>query len=104
MTGARWWSTAASRWGRGMGSGGSRAFEALMALEEQAAQQNADAFRHRPPPAAPQAGPRLRIAFGGKDSGFSFFLLPFYNLVLGVDAARSARRWPPLVIDALSIR
>ena len=26
------------------------------------------------------------VAFGVKDSGFSFFLLPFYNLVLGVDA------------------
>ena len=27
------------------------------------------------------------VAFGVKDSGFSFFLLPFYNLVLGVDAS-----------------
>jgi hypothetical protein len=26
------------------------------------------------------------VAFGVKDGGFSFFLLPFYNLVLGVDA------------------
>ena len=27
------------------------------------------------------------VAFGVKDSGFSFFLLLFYNQVLGMDAA-----------------
>jgi len=42
------------------------------------------------------------VAFGVKDSGFSFFLLPFYNLVLGVDASTvGAALAPALVIDAL---
>ena len=42
------------------------------------------------------------VAFGVKDSGFSFFLLPFYNLVLGVDAATvGAALATALVIDAL---
>ena len=42
------------------------------------------------------------VAFGVKDSGFSFFLLPFYNLVLGVDASTvGAALAAALVIDAL---
>jgi GPH family glycoside/pentoside/hexuronide:cation symporter len=42
------------------------------------------------------------VAFGVKDSGFSFFLLPFYNLVLGVDAGTvGAALATALVIDAL---
>lgn len=42
------------------------------------------------------------IAFGVKDGGFSFFLLPFYNLVLGVDAGTvGAALATALVIDAL---
>lgn len=41
------------------------------------------------------------IAFGVKDSGFSFFLLPFYNLVLGVEAwVVSAALATALVVDA----
>ena len=42
------------------------------------------------------------VAFGVKDSGFSFFLLPFYNLVLGVDASTvGAALATALLIDAL---
>ncbi|AOL22724.1 glycoside/pentoside/hexuronide:cation symporter, GPH family [Erythrobacter litoralis] len=42
------------------------------------------------------------IAFGVKDGGFSFFLLPFYNLVLGVEAwIVSAALATALVVDAL---
>ncbi len=42
------------------------------------------------------------VAFGIKDGGFSFFLLPFYNLVLGVDAAIvGAALATALVVDAL---
>ncbi len=42
------------------------------------------------------------VAFGVKDSGFSFFLLPFYNLVLGVDARTvGAALATALVVDAL---
>ncbi len=42
------------------------------------------------------------VAFGVKDSGFSFFLLPFYNLVLGVDAAVvSLALATALIVDAL---
>ncbi|MDY7098419.1 MAG: MFS transporter [Pseudomonadota bacterium] len=42
------------------------------------------------------------IAFGVKDGGFSFFLLPFYNLVLGVEAwVVSAALATALMIDAL---
>ncbi len=42
------------------------------------------------------------VAFGVKDSGFSFFLLPFYNLVLGVDASVvGAALATALVVDAL---
>ena len=42
------------------------------------------------------------VAFGVKDGGFSFFLLPFYNLVLGVDAGIvGAALATALVIDAL---
>jgi len=42
------------------------------------------------------------VAFGVKDGGFSFFLLPFYNLVLGVDAwVVSAALATALVVDAL---
>ena len=42
------------------------------------------------------------VAFGVKDSGFSFFLLPFYNLVLGVDAGTvGAALATALVIDAI---
>lgn len=42
------------------------------------------------------------VAFGVKDSGFSFFLLPFYNLVLGVDAGTvGAALATALVVDAL---
>lgn len=42
------------------------------------------------------------VAFGVKDSGFSFFLLPFYNLVLGVDAGTvGAALATALIIDAL---
>ena len=42
------------------------------------------------------------VAFGVKDSGFSFFLLPYYNLVLGVDAGLvGAALATALVIDAL---
>ena len=41
------------------------------------------------------------VAFGVKDGGFSFFLLPFYNLVLGVEAwVVSAALATALVIDA----
>lgn len=43
------------------------------------------------------------VAFGVKDSGFSFFLLPFYNLVLGVDAGIvGAALATALIIDALA--
>lgn len=42
------------------------------------------------------------VAFGIKDSGFSFFLLPFYNLVLGVDAGVvGAALATALIVDAL---
>jgi GPH family glycoside/pentoside/hexuronide:cation symporter len=42
------------------------------------------------------------VAFGVKDGGFSFFLLPFYNLVLGVDAGIvGAALATALIIDAL---
>jgi glycoside/pentoside/hexuronide:cation symporter, GPH family len=42
------------------------------------------------------------VAFGVKDGGFSFFLLPFYNLVLGVDAGIvGAALATALVLDAL---
>lgn len=42
------------------------------------------------------------VAFGVKDGGFSFFLLPFYNLVLGVDAGIvGAALATALVVDAL---
>lgn len=42
------------------------------------------------------------VAFGVKDSGFSFFLLPFYNLVLGVPASTvGAALATALVIDAI---
>ena len=42
------------------------------------------------------------VAFGVKDGGFTFFLLPFYNLVLGVDAGIvGAALATALVIDAL---
>lgn len=42
------------------------------------------------------------VAFGIKDSGFSFFLLPFYNLVLGVDAGIvGAALATALIVDAL---
>jgi GPH family glycoside/pentoside/hexuronide:cation symporter len=42
------------------------------------------------------------VAFGVKDGGFSFFLLPFYNLVLGVDAGVvGAALATALIIDAL---
>ena len=41
------------------------------------------------------------VAFGVKDGGFSFFLLPFYNLVLGVDAGIvGAALATALMIDA----
>ncbi|MEL6707013.1 MAG: MFS transporter [Pseudomonadota bacterium] len=41
------------------------------------------------------------IAFGVKDGGFSFFLLPFYNLVLGVEAwVVSAALATALIVDA----
>lgn len=41
------------------------------------------------------------VAFGVKDGGFSFFLLPFYNLVLGVEAwVVSAALATALLIDA----
>ena len=41
------------------------------------------------------------VAFGVKDSGFSFFLLPYYNLVLGVDAGLvGAALATALIIDA----
>jgi len=41
------------------------------------------------------------VAFGVKDGGFSFFLLPFYNLVLGVEAwIVSAALATALLIDA----
>ncbi|MFU7529514.1 MFS transporter [Qipengyuania sp. ASV99] len=41
------------------------------------------------------------VAFGVKDSGFSFFLLPYYNLVLAVDAGIvAAALATALVIDA----
>ncbi|MGB3710880.1 MAG: MFS transporter [Erythrobacter sp.] len=41
------------------------------------------------------------IAFGVKDSGFSFFLLPYYNLVLGVEAGTVALALATaLLIDA----
>ncbi len=43
------------------------------------------------------------VAFGVKDGGFSFFLLPFYNLVLGVDAGIvGAALATALVIDAFA--
>lgn len=43
------------------------------------------------------------VAFGIKDGGFSFFLLPFYNLVLGVDASIvGAALATALVIDAFA--
>jgi glycoside/pentoside/hexuronide:cation symporter, GPH family len=43
------------------------------------------------------------VAFGVKDGGFSFFLLPFYNLVLGVDAGIvGAALATALIIDALA--
>jgi len=43
------------------------------------------------------------VAFGVKDGGFSFFLLPFYNLVLGVDAGIvGAALATALVIDAIA--
>ncbi len=43
------------------------------------------------------------IAFGVKDGGFSFFLLPFYNLVLGVDAGVvGAALATALIIDAFA--
>ena len=42
------------------------------------------------------------VAFGVKDLGFSFFLLPYYNLVLGVEAwLVGAALATALVIDAL---
>lgn len=42
------------------------------------------------------------VAFGVKDGGFSFFLLPFYNLVLGVDAGIvGAALATALIVDAL---
>lgn len=42
------------------------------------------------------------VAFGVKDVGFSLFLLPFYNLVLGVDAGIvGAALATALIIDAL---
>ena len=42
------------------------------------------------------------IAFGVKDLGFSFFLLPYYNLVLGVEAwLVGAALATALIIDAL---
>ncbi len=41
------------------------------------------------------------VAFGVKDGGFSFFLLPFYNLVLGVEASVvGAALATALVVDA----
>jgi GPH family glycoside/pentoside/hexuronide:cation symporter len=41
------------------------------------------------------------VAFGVKDGGFSFFLLPFYNLVLGVEAwVVSAALATALIVDA----
>ena len=41
------------------------------------------------------------VAFGVKDGGFSFFLLPFYNLVLGVEAwVVSAALATALMVDA----
>ena len=43
------------------------------------------------------------VAFGVKDGGFSFFLLPFYNLALGVDAGIvGAALATALVIDAIA--
>jgi GPH family glycoside/pentoside/hexuronide:cation symporter len=43
------------------------------------------------------------VAFGVKDGGFSFFLLPFYNLVLGVDAGIvGAALATALIIDAFA--
>lgn len=43
------------------------------------------------------------VAFGVKDGGFSFFLLPFYNLVLEVDAGVvGAALATALIIDALA--
>lgn len=43
------------------------------------------------------------VAFGVKDGGFSFFLLPFYNLVLGVDASIvGAALATALIIDAFA--
>ena len=43
------------------------------------------------------------VAFGVKDGGFSFFLLPFYNLVLGVDAGIvGAALATALIVDALA--
>ena len=43
------------------------------------------------------------VAFGVKDGGFSFFLLPFYNLVLGVDAGIvGAALATALIIDAIA--
>ena len=43
------------------------------------------------------------VAFGVKDGGFSLFLLPFYNLVLGVDAGIvGAALATALIIDALA--
>ncbi|MBA4765360.1 MAG: MFS transporter [Erythrobacter sp.] len=42
------------------------------------------------------------VAFGIKDSGFSFFLLPFYNLVLGVDAGTvGAALATALIVDTM---
>ena len=43
------------------------------------------------------------VAFGVKDGGLSFFLLPFYNLVLGVDAGIvGAALATALIIDAFA--
>ena len=43
------------------------------------------------------------VALGVKDGGFSFFLLPFYNLVLGVDASIvGAALATAMIIDALA--
>ena len=46
------------------------------------------------------------VAFGVKDSGFSFFLLPFYNLVLGVDAGTvgAALATAPTTVNASCTR
>jgi glycosyltransferase involved in cell wall biosynthesis len=41
------------------------------------------------------------VAFGVKDGGFSLFLLPFYNLVLGVDAGIVGAALATALIDLL---